>query len=381
MSRYAPRNRYQVGGVWLGQRSGSDAWYRMWCEPGTRRTKRASLGTTDFDEAKARLNEWFILNQTVSAPNATSVVTLAEVFARFFEQHGQHLKSASDTSRSLRYWLDFHREATIDEALLPNKQTQFRQWLSDHKNLAPGTVRRVLSVGKAALNWSWKRGEVGPLPYIQLVPVPRPEPKGRPLEVEEVADLFKATTQQHLAVFMVLMIATAGRTGAILDLTYDQIDLRRKLIDLNPLGRSQTKKYRPMVRLPEQLVEYISKTVEAGKPIVSFEGAPIDCIRRSWRQTRKRSGLLGNVQTYSFRHTMARWMRSQSVPAWEVAAQLGHKAPDYSTTEIYAPFDPTYLGQATTATDEFLRQVAEQLGASSMSKYLLTADLNQTNGL
>ncbi|OYW82949.1 MAG: hypothetical protein B7Z22_13295 [Hyphomonas sp. 32-62-5] len=79
----------------------------------------------------------------------------------------------------------------------------------------------------------------------------------------------------------------------------------------------------------------------------------------------------GNVQTYSFRHTIARWLRMQSVPAWEVAAQLGHKAPDYSTTEIYAPFDPAYLTKATDAIDLFLCQVARQLDADTVSEFLL----------
>ncbi|MEE4378229.1 MAG: hypothetical protein V2J55_12075 [Candidatus Competibacteraceae bacterium] len=56
---------------------------------------------------------------------------------------------------------------------------------------------------------------------------------------------------------------------------------------------------------------------------------------------------------YSLRHTLTRWLRSQSVPAWEVAAQLGHRAPGTSTTEIYAPFDPAYLTQAVRAIDAY----------------------------
>ena len=93
MARYVDRDRYLVGEYWLGQRSGSPAWYRMWIDPKTRRTSRASLGTTDFEEAKAILNDWFVLNQskTQEAPDET---TLAEVFARFYEHHGQHLRDS-----------------------------------------------------------------------------------------------------------------------------------------------------------------------------------------------------------------------------------------------------------------------------------------------
>jgi len=59
------------------------------------------------------------------------------------------------------------------------------------------------------------------------------------------------------------------------------------------------------------------------------------------------------VQPYSLRHTMARHMRKSGVSAWETAAQLGHKSREYLTTELYAPFDPDYLSEATIAIDTF----------------------------
>ena len=298
---------------------------------------------------------------------------MAEVFGRFYEQHGKTLVSSGEVARSLRYWLEFHTTATVKEALQPHKQAQFRQLLAKTKCLAPNSVRRVLADGKSALNWAWKRGEVDALPYIELVKAPRPEPKGRPLNVDEIVQLFKTATSPHLKVFMAFMLATAGRTGAIVDLTYSQIDLSNNLIHLNPAGRQQNKKYRPTVRLPEQLIEYVEHHLHLtpNGSVVAYDGKAVTTVRRSWRNTKKRSGLTGNVQTYSFRHTIARWLRQKSVPAWEVSAQLGHKAPEYSTTEIYAPFDPAYLTNSVEAIDDFLAQVACQLRAKTMSEYLL----------
>lgn len=372
MARYAARVRYQVGKYWLGQRSGSPAWYRMWIDPKTRRTGRASLGTTDFEEAKAILNDWFVLNQskTQEAPDET---TLAEVFARFYEHHGQHLRSAVDIRRSLRYWLEFHGEVTIKQALHQDQQLKFRNWLSAEKKLSQSSVRNALMIGKSALNWAWKRGDIASVPYVQLVNPPKPEPKGRPLEIEEVAKLLEAAREQHIRVLIAFMIGTAARTGAILDLHLSQIDLEHRLIDLNPKGREQTKKYRPTVKLPDQLASYIEarKRASGTEALVLYDGSAVESVKRSWASTRAAAGLSGNVQTYSFRHTIARWLRMQSVPAWEVAAQLGHKAPDYSTTEIYAPFDPAYLTKATDAIDLFLCQVARQLDADTVSEFLL----------
>ena len=57
---------------------------------------------------------------------------------------------------------------------------------------------------------------------------------------------------------------------------------------------------------------------------------------------------------------MARHLRASGVTAWEVAAQLDHKNKDLSITEIYAPFDPSYLGKSIVAIDDFRDQVLEE---------------------
>lgn len=64
------------------------------------------------------------------------------------------------------------------------------------------------------------------------------------------------------------------------------------------------------------------------------------------------------VQPYRIRHPMARWLCKSSVQAWEAAAHLDHKMPDVSTTEIYAPFDRSYLFKASAAIDAFFEAVA-----------------------
>ena len=62
---------------------------------------------------------------------------------------------------------------------------------------------------------------------------------------------------------------------------------------------------------------------------------------------------------------MARWLRKQSVPAWEVAAQLGHRRPGMTITEIYAPYDPAYLSASTKAIDAFFGELRASSVAAS----------------
>ena len=145
MSRTDTKSRYQVGDYWLSQKSNSCSWNRTWFDRNTKQTRRASLRTADFEEAKVRLNEWFILNATKTEPEPNKDVLLANVFARFFDQHAKYLTTSYDYRRSLNIWLDFHEEATIAEALQANAQARFRSYLLNEKKLSCGSGRRSYS--------------------------------------------------------------------------------------------------------------------------------------------------------------------------------------------------------------------------------------------
>ena len=116
-----------------------------------------------------------------------------------------------------------------------------------------------------------------------------------------------------------------------------------------------------------------------GDTLGSYRDAPIASILSGWRTLRDDLELDNQVQPYSIRHTMARWLRKNSVPAWETAAQFGHKMPDVSTTEIYAPFDPSYLFNATAAIDAYFDALACELRVSSISEFLIENLKEQKN--
>jgi integrase len=90
-------------------------------------------------------------------------------------------------------------------------------------------------------------------------------------------------------------------------------------------------------------------------PVVSFKGEAVKSVRTSWRKERERAGLGQEVALYSFRHTLARWMRSQGVPQWEVRGQLGHRAA--GVTERYAEYAPDFQQAAIAAIEAFWKKV------------------------
>ena len=52
MYRYK-KGEFTIGEYWLDKRHGSPAYYRCWYDADAKRTRRVSLNSADFDEAKA----------------------------------------------------------------------------------------------------------------------------------------------------------------------------------------------------------------------------------------------------------------------------------------------------------------------------------------
>jgi len=371
MPRYKNTRIYQVGDFWLSKQARSPAWCRTWYCKRTKQTRRASLLTTDFEEAKDRLNQWFIL-ECQKKNQSTEQVTIAAIFARYYEKHGKQLSSSDSVRRNLQHWLDFHKEATLEEAADLRQQEIFRDWLQTERKLGLNSVRKVLTIGKAAFNWAYKRGEIEKVPYFETVKVPTPEPMGRHLEISEIAKLIKATDKRHMRLYILMLIATAARPKAVLDLQFDQIDFSQNIIDLNPKGRTQTTKTRPIVKLPLSLKQILieEQNMNNNSRLIHYKNVPVQSTRTAWRNLREASGLDKKVMPYSIRRTMAKFMRQQGVPAWEVAEQLGHKSTGYRITELYTAHSPDYLEKAVAAIDVFFGQLTCELRVTELKDIL-----------
>ena len=342
---------YKLGEYWLGTRKGSPNFYRVWWDASTGRIRRASLGTSDLTEAKRRLKDWFARNHLPdNAPLDT--VALATVIRVYYEEHAMDLPSHEAARIELTKWLDHFGEQSVDDATKPAALDRFMTSLLK-KGLSANYVNRIMSSGRAALNRAWKKGLITHAPYVPTTPVGDIPPKGRPLSLDEVRALYHTTDYDYLKRFILWLVGTAARPDAILELTTDQIDLEYGLVQLNPKGRRQTKKYRPTVKLAPTLRDHIGD----GPWIIMSKGKPRKDVKYSWRKLRKALAFNDEVVPYSLRHTMARHLRASGIDSWQVSAQLGHKQPGLSTTEIYAPFDPNYLADSTQILDKYLKNI------------------------
>jgi integrase len=127
-----------------------------------------------------------------------------------------------------------------------------------------------------------------------------------------------------------------ARPDAVLDLGPTKVDIKRRLIKLNPEGRKQTKKYRPVVPISHTLLPWLEQC--EGARYVLYHGKRVASIKKSFAKAVAQAGLR-DVSPYCLRHTMATELRARGVSEWEAMGMLGHKSAA-RTTERYAKFRP-----------------------------------------
>ena len=333
MARYAEKP-YTVG-EWSLQQRGS-TFYRWKYDRECGKVIRASLGARNFEEAKQRLEEWWLQNRIVRDEKPKEA-SLADIIRRYWEHHAQHLPSKSGNKDALNKWVDYWGNKTVGDLNIPDQEAFVRHLTA--LNLKKSTVQRTLNIGKAAISRAFKRGELSSMPYIVSVKVGSHPPKGRPMEVAEIAKLYDEAAP-HLREFIKWMCLTAARPEAVMSLHSTQIDWDRGIVRLNAEGREQNKKVRPTVRLGGPVDRFEGFAV-------SFHGDRVKSIKTAWRKARERAGLDDRCLPYSLRHSAARWMRLQGVSGEEVAQQLGHRG--MGVTAIYTEYDPEYLRNASAA--------------------------------
>lgn len=272
------------------------------------------------------------------------------VLVRYYENHASKTASAEANRFALAKWSDFWVHKTIDELTLVNQEA-FIAWLAD-AGASAGYIRRIFNIGKAAFNWAYRRQEIQQPPFI-MTPR-RGGERDRVLTPAESSALITAAADtDHLFRFVILMFTTLARPSAILDLTRFQVDRKNRRIDLNPAGREQTKKHRPVVPITETLSGFLDQW--DGDYLVHWHGRQVRSVKTAFRKARDRAGLDGRISAYTIRHTMATELRRAGVPQWEVQGWLGHKTG--SSTDVYAKFAPDYLAAGAREIDRYMSQV------------------------
>lgn len=211
----------------------------------------------------------------------------------------------------------------------------------------PGTIRYEMGVLLAAINHAarWKRLLKNDIPIIERPSLP--EPKTRWMSRDEWAALLKHA-DGRLRDYLLIAYYTAARKDAVLTLTWSQIDLERNRISLNPEGRVQTKKRRPIIPIAPELHSVLKRLLAAreGADEASEFVLGMGSIRSAFERAVISAGLKG-VTPHTIRHTRATHLLQDGVSVWAVAGLLGDRVE--MVTQVYAHQCPDHLAEAITA--------------------------------
>jgi integrase len=219
-----------------------------------------------------------------------------------------------------------------------------RAYIQNRKGKSPSTIRTELEALRACLRWHYGNDA----PQI-TAPAPA-KARERYLTKTEADTLLRAIQTPHVRLFVELALGTGARMGALLDLTWDRVDLTHGTIDLNPAGRDPTNKRRTVVGITPRVRPLLEEAQAAALTdyVIEYGGKPVASVKKAIKAASVRSGV--PCSPHVFRRTAAVWMAMADVPLERIAQVLGH-----TTTRItyanYSRYSPRFMQDAIAALD------------------------------
>lgn len=325
-------------------RSGARLWrhpngtyYIVWT--GAAGTQRISCRTKDRGAAESYLAKW---QAGELSPAAPEVVTIAPILDGYLDERDGQVRAHATlvyACKPLKRVLGKLEPAHLNRGVLRQyAETRLKEGRS------PGTIIREIVTLRAALKWAKGEKWIDDVPELPM-PVSAPPPRDRWLTRDEARRLVEAATSPHVRLFILLALKTAARRGAILDLTWDRVDLDARRINY---GRGWGNKNRNVVPIDDQLYEALveAKRIACTRYVMEYNCHRTRSIRRGFTAAVRRAGLEG-VTPHTLRHTAATWAVMEGVPVAEVARLLGDS--EKMVEKVYGKHSPTYLKRAVEA--------------------------------
>lgn len=381
-----PRGLFEYRGQWIREEKGRKGFYRYWRDVGSRRVKRKALSSITLEEAKEELIE--LLGADIPSSKDPREVWLFDVLNHYKDHYaepkGYKQMAAARRASELVYaaFQSFMGAPKVSDLTRTNQRRVWKHMASEAGLSAKSVMTYMIAV-RAAINYA-------SLP--QLITIDEQQVEVQLLDstvpifcnqeeiaehiggqvsqareyiptYEELGKWIDAIEQEDDFRYVMIALNTCARNEAIFDLTVSQqVNFEAGTIDLNPVGRRQTKKRRPVIRMTTNLAAWFKHwdedkpirqyqdTVEKrlnklGKPVLDKEGNVVRDLR------------MPEMTCYTLRHFIATNMRNTSRPVSreQRSKWLGHTVNEGSkTTDWYEKFDPDYLEEPMRATEEII---------------------------
>lgn len=329
-------------GYWLEWREERNVWEIQWYERGKR--KRKSTGTTNRAEADRQLKEHI---QVAERRSYSRLVD--DILNDYAVEHAPHVSKPEDILRCIINLSPFFGPLTPDEVTKSTCQqyaTQKTPRRPGKEKLSTGTIRKDLEVLRAAFNHDYKEGRIDKVPYIWMPQ--KPESRQRWLTRDEAAALLWHARKGpfYLQWFIVLSLYSGQRKQAVLNLTWDRVDLKHGKI--NWQYGQRTNKRRPLQPMPDEIRMFLRLLSRYGTRgfVLNNDGKKIGDIKKSLSTALKRAKIKG-ASSHTLKHTGITWMMQNGTDIWAIAGFTGTSV--QTLTNTYGHHAPEYLEAARTS--------------------------------
>lgn len=389
----------------------------FWYDPATRRERSASTGTAAEDHAILALDRRYLADadeapafcHACGQPIAQAqAYLLTDAIADYRLEWGDSRASADTIESRLKHVLDFLDAeearggegrfgiATSCAAACSNAfVTALRAWsrrqpvtwrngdgiVTVSRPRSPAateaSIAQVIAVLNHAANADPARSDKRPA-YRPLPPSEVQRTRRSRLAIEELARICAHAAEPgkrrgSLHRFVVASICTLARPGAVVDISIaperQQWAPGSPTIDLNPHGRTQNKKRRPVLPVLPILGEWLAaewndysalpEDERVGRGwLVNYYGRPVQDVDSAWAAMLRDLELPTGREwrPYILRHSLATLVRNRGAEKWDLEGFMGHRAP--SQTEVYAIGDFPSVVRALTGLLEDIERLA-----------------------
>lgn len=343
----------------------NDVYGVSWYDAETRRTKRISLHTKSFDEAKHRYAAFLTEGSSLMHPaSGQKHITVSETLDAYFREYATKLDDRGRTqvaaperqALAIRHLKKWFKDTPLKEIDVPacNAYVAARRagvvggGVTRKDSRAKGsdsTIRRELNVLVAASNHvkKYKRIEASDFPTFDKPRENRGGEEAPWLSEEEISKLVDAANGD-LKDFIVIAYWTAARRRSIENLTVRQVNLATNRVNLAKLGELTTKKRRPIVPVFPATREILERRVErAGENGGRIFPPNTDFYKAFVKLTKSLGYEDGRRHPHILRHSRATHMLMADESIYKVAKLLGDTV---ATVEsVYGHHSPEFLNE------------------------------------
>ena len=322
-------------------------YYVQFIDPNTNLKRRISTGTKSKSEAFK-----FLRNFDPGLPNEKDVLRISRFRDEYlrYVNNNKSKKYIKSIGLSFRQLLRYCKDIPLQDL----NAKSLDQFISQRVSNSPAAAVLYFRTLKAALSKAVVWGYIDENPFKKIKP-PKLK-KSLPVfisksEFEMVLNHTKATMLKEL---YTTAFYSGMRLGEIVNLVWDCVDFKRKIIIVKNINGFVTKSKKERIipmnsKLETLMIEKFSSVNKANSNDYIFyriKGIKLNegFVSKKFKRAVRAAGLNNNIHFHTLRHSFASRLAQKGVSLFVIKELLGHE--DIKTTQVYSHLKTENLTEA-----------------------------------